>query len=84
MSNTGYHANGKPNWWARIGSGVSATFVEIERVRGDRKLDVIVELPPGTVVSIGAGRGSHRAIRETVTTVAVLPSEPDGAAAEIE
>lgn len=30
MSNTGYHSNGKPNWWARIGSGDSAVTTAIE------------------------------------------------------
>ena len=29
MSNTGYHANGKPRWWARAGTGTDARFLEI-------------------------------------------------------
>lgn len=31
MSNTGYHANGKPNWWARVGKGDAAAFLEMYR-----------------------------------------------------
>ncbi len=68
MSNTGYHANGKPNWWARIGSGDSARFLQIPRVRGDNHLECEVDVPSGTTVYIGVGKGSHKTIRETVTT----------------
>lgn len=68
MSNTGYHQNGKPNWWARIGSGDSARFLRIQKVRGDEILDVDVDVPPGTTVHCGAGKGSHKTIRETVVT----------------
>ena len=66
MSNTGYHANGKPNWWARIGS----TFPTISPIRGDDYLNVLVDVPVGTTVQIGAGKGLHKTIRETVVTVA--------------
>ena len=68
MSNTGYHQNGKPNWWARVGSGDSARFLPIPRVRGDEILDCEVDVPPGTTVYCGAGRGSHKTVRETVVT----------------
>jgi len=68
MSNTGYHQNGKPNWWARVGSGVDAKFLRLPSVRGDYQLDCIVDVEPGTVVHIGAGRGGHKTIRETATT----------------
>lgn len=70
MSNTGYHANGKPTWWARIGSGNSVQWVNIPRVRGDSILDCVVDLPAGTTVFCGAGKGSHKTVRETVVTVA--------------
>ncbi len=83
MSNSGYHANGQPTWWARIGKGDSATFLEIPKVRGDSKLDVEVDLPPGTIVYIGAGKGSNKTVRETVETTAIEPSEADGPAAWI-
>lgn len=84
MSNTGYHANGKPNWWARLGTGESARFVTLPVVRGDRTLECVVDLPPGTVVHIGAGKGLHKTVRETVTTTAVMPDEQeDGAEAVI-
>lgn len=68
MSNTGYHANGKPNWWARIGEGDSARFLRIPPVRGDKYLDIEVDLPAGTTVYCGAGKGSHKTVRETVVT----------------
>lgn len=68
MSNTGYHANGKPNWWARIGSGNDAKFIEIPRVRGDEYLDCVVDLPAGTTVFIGAGKGTHKTVREKLVT----------------
>lgn len=69
MSNTGYHQNGKPNWWARIGSGADARFLNIPRVRGDEILDCVVDVPVGTTVYCGAGRGSYKTVRETVVTV---------------
>lgn len=69
MSNTGYHQNGKPNWWARIGNGDNAQWVSIPRVRGDDILDCLVDLPVGTTVFCGAGKGSYKTIRETVVTV---------------
>lgn len=69
MSNTGYHQNGKPVWWARIGNGDSAQFLRIPRVRGDEILDVVVDVPVGTKVFCGAGRGQHKTVRETVITV---------------
>lgn len=71
MSNTGYHANGKPNWWARIGSGDSAEWVDIPRTRGDRVLDCVVNLPPGTTIFCGAGKGNYKTVRQTVTTTAI-------------
>lgn len=71
MSNTGYHQNGQPTWWARVGSGSDAQWIEIPWTRGDRHLDCVVDLPVGTVVHIGAGKGSRKTIRETVTTTAI-------------
>lgn len=71
MSNTGYHHNGKPNWWARIGTGSDARFLPIPKVRGDETLDVVVDVPPGTTVHCGSGRGSYKTVRQTVVTVPV-------------
>lgn len=71
MSNTGYHKNGRPTWWARTGSGDDAQFLDIPEVRGDRHLDCVVDLPPGTTVFCGAGRGTYKTVRETVVTRAV-------------
>jgi hypothetical protein len=75
MSNTGYHVNGKPCWWARVGSGDGARFLTIPRVRGDQMLSCVVDVEPGTVVSIGAGKGSHKTIRETVITTEIETNE---------
>jgi hypothetical protein len=78
MSNTGYHANGKPNWWARVGSGNTAQFLTIPSIRGDSRLDCIVDVPPGTTIFIGAGRGSHKTIRQTVITTEVSRNNTEG------
>lgn len=75
MSNTGYHENNKPNWWARVGSGSTATWLAIPWVRGDRTLEVEVDVPPGTVVHCGAGKGDHKTVRATVTTTMLRPTE---------
>lgn len=72
MSNAGYHANGKPVWWARVGQGDNARFLEIPHIRGDQSLECVVDVEPGTTVHIGAGKGTHKTIRLTVTTT---PSE---------
>lgn len=64
MSNTGYHANGKPTWWARA----NGEFVRIPYTRGDSILDCVVDLPVGTTVYCGAGKGTHKTVRETVIT----------------
>ena len=56
-------------WWARIGSGPTARFLDLDgKHRADRKLMAIVDVPPGTEVVVGAGRGKD-AVRLTVTTV---------------
>lgn len=69
MSNTGYHENGKPNWWARVGSDTNAQFLQIPPTRGDQFLDCEVDLPVGTTVYCGAGKGAHKTVRQTVKTV---------------
>jgi len=71
MSNTGYHQNSKPNWWARVGQGDDAQFLTIPTTRGDRILDCVVDVAPGTTVHIGAGKGSHKTVRQTVVTTAI-------------
>ena len=67
MSNTGYHANGKPTWWARVGS----EFIKVAYTRGDSYLDCVVDIPPGTEVFCGAGKGTHKTVRQTVITTAM-------------
>lgn len=71
MSNTGYHQNGKPNWWAYIGKGDNVQWVEIPKVRGDQYLHYEVDLQPGTTVYIGAGKGNYKTVRETIKTEAI-------------
>lgn len=72
MSNSGYHRSGKATWWARIGSGAGAEFLQVGRERADRVLDVVVEVPAGvTEIYIGAGKaGSRDAIRQTIRLAA--------------
>lgn len=71
MSNTGYHQNGKPTWWARVDTDDGAQFVKIPFTRGDNYLDAIVDLPPGTEVHCGAGKGRYKTVRQTVITTEV-------------
>ena len=71
MSNTGYHQNGKPNWWARVGSGETVKWIDIPKTRGDEKLDCVVDLPAGTKVFCGAGRGNYKTVRELVVTLEI-------------
>ena len=66
MSNAGFHANGKPNWWVRTEGG---TFLRIPDIRGDKHLDIVVDLPVGTTVYCGAGKGAHKTVRETIITI---------------
>lgn len=64
MSNTKYHAYGKPNWWARIGYD---QFLAIPQVRGDVQLEVDVEVPDDTeAIYIGVGPRNKHGIRETI------------------
>ena len=59
MSCTQYHKQGKPNWWARVGSGPSVKFVRMPKVCGDMRLDVRgeIDLEPG-VYTLVTGVGS--------------------------
>ena len=67
MSNRQYHANGKPNWWARVGSNDSVKWLEVGRVRGDDYLAVEVEVPDTTTeIHIGCGPKGHGK-RETIS-----------------
>lgn len=71
MSNRQWHAHREPMWWARIGSGNAARFLDIGRVRGDDTLDVAVDVPDGTTaVAIGVGPANRYGIRETVSVAA--------------
>lgn len=70
MSNSGYHRSGKPNWWLRRTDKGPGNFVDIPRVRGDEKLNIKVDLEPGTYTA-GAGKGKD-GVRHTFT----VPSSP--------
>jgi hypothetical protein len=71
MSNTGYHQNGEPNWWAMVeGKGSPPQWIDIPKTRGDKRLNCVVDLPPGTKVYCGAGKGDHKTVRcHVITTV---------------
>lgn len=79
MSGTPYRRAGQPTWWARIDhDDADAEWVEIGDVAGNRTIDRIVDVEPGTTVHCGVSRGKG-AIRETVITVDVgdVETEPD-------
>lgn len=67
MSNSQWNKQGRPTWWVRVGQGTDAEFLEIPKVRGDSRLDVEVDVEPGTKVTIGVGK-DRGAVRETVVT----------------
>lgn len=71
QSNSGFHRSGQPKWWARTGEGATARFLNLEKTRGDRHLDCEVDVPVGTEVTIGVGRGKD-GVRECVTTQPIL------------
>ena len=76
MSNTGYHQNGKPTWWAYTRENGQNIFIDVEYTRGDKELDCIVDVPAGTTVHCGAGKGTYKTVRQTVVTKA-LPEEKE-------
>lgn len=63
MSNTRYHAAGKPTWWVRIGD----RFLAIPSTRGDQKLDVTVTVDrhptEPTIVHYGVGPADRHGVR---------------------
>ena len=67
MSNRQYHAYGCPRWWARVGSGDNARFLDIPKVRGDNDLRCTVEVEDDVpVIYIGVGPNNKHGVRETV------------------
>ena len=66
MSNTSYHnrcVGNQKYWWVRGQAG----FVALDGDhRGDEKLNVVLELEPGTY-TVGCGPQGKHGIRETVT-----------------
>lgn len=66
MSNTRYHASGKPCWWIRIGD----TFLDIPRVRGDEYLDVTIDVDrhptERIMVYYGVGPKDRHGVRESM------------------
>jgi len=71
MSNTSYHAAGKPTWWARIGS----RFLEVGRQRGDSHmtidrgfLETLREESQKVIIEYGVGRaGEKGSVRGKIT-----------------
>jgi hypothetical protein len=64
LSNTTFHkrCSGRQGyWWLRGPEG----FVEIGKHRGDRRLDIEVELPAGEYV-LGCGPGGKHGVREAI------------------
>ena len=67
MSNRQYHRTGCPRWWARIGKGDTAKFLDIPRTRGDDDLSCTVEVDDDVSrIYIGAGPNDKHGVRETV------------------
>lgn len=67
MSNRQYHAYGGPTWWARVGSGDTARFLPIPKVRGDYPLHCTVEVEDDVdTIYIGAGPKGKHGVRETI------------------
>jgi len=59
--------HGCPRWWARVGSGDNARFLDIPKVRGDNDLRCTVEVEDDvTVIYIGVGPNNKHGVRETV------------------
>lgn len=68
MSNTKYHASGKPNWWVRIEKGEYKAFVQLSPVRGDQHFSQEVEhdFPSAGKYKVYTGVGPRDyGIRET-------------------
>lgn len=68
ISNTTYHkrckSEGQRHWWLR---GPDGGFIDLGgRHRGDRDIEVELDLPPGTY-TLGTGPSGKFGIRETIT-----------------
>lgn len=71
LTSGNWNKSGRPSWWARTEDPETgkAIFHNCFGAEGRELLDIAVELPVGTVVSIGCGTQSQ--IRETVTTTEI-------------
>ena len=67
MSNTRFHAAGKPNWWLR--NVETSEFVTIPRTRGDDYFEATLDLEPGRYV-LGVGPRDKFGKRINVTVKA--------------
>ena len=83
MSNSGWRRCGCPTWWARIGSGDDARFLEISRVAGDEYLRAYLDIPIHPTeeqeLTIGCGKGRD-GIRETLRIRSAATRAADAAA----
>lgn len=71
ISNTTFHrrcsSDGQRHWWLRRQDG---DFVALpERVRGDRAIEVTLDLEPGTYI-LGAGPAGGHGVRQTIVVEA--------------
>ena len=66
-----WNKSGRPAWWARTTDPETGKeiFHNCFGAEGRELLDIAVDLPVGTVVSIGCGTQGQ--IRETITTVEI-------------
>ncbi len=67
MGTLEFHSHRRPHWWARISIGPTKKTISLPLARGDRPLDCIVALFPGTIVQVGIGMTT----RETVVTTEI-------------
>lgn len=67
LKNIQWKAQGRPAWWAYAGRADEANRLKIAVLRGDERLDCVVDVPPGTQVTVGVG---HH-----IETLATLPVE---------
>lgn len=85
MHSKPYHFFGEPIWWARIGSGKNAVWLNIGRARGDKHLDVEVDVPDGTCeIVIGCGPSGRHGVRERISVLEHAQDAVEATACDIQ